>query len=80
MFYMHVLPLYMCITCVSGAQEGQKKALESLEPEFEWFRATMEMQGTGPWSSVRVTSTFTFRAPPAVSPRGCTETGKDGLD
>ncbi|XP_038942698.1 protein VCF1 isoform X8 [Rattus norvegicus] len=60
---------------VGKLEEGQKKALESLEPEFEWFRATMEMQGTGPWSSVRVTSTFTFRAPPAVSSRGCTETG-----
>ncbi|XP_038942695.1 protein VCF1 isoform X5 [Rattus norvegicus] len=59
---------------VGKLEEGQKKALESLEPEFEWFRATMEMQGTGPWSSVRVTSTFTFRAPPAVSSRGCTET------
>lgn len=79
---MRVLPLYMCITYVSGAQEDQKKALESLEPEFEWFRATMEMQGTGPWSSVRVTSTFTFRAVSnsEFSSRGCTEAGKDELD
>lgn len=46
---MSVLHACMYVTCGPIAPRDQKKALSSLELEFEWLWVAVEMLGTGPF-------------------------------